>query len=80
MTIKRYCKVTIIEGEEEKLRSGYWSRQINSGGATIYGDNVKMGSAQIDYEDLLVVNPKRLGKLLEFMRFLEPIKLEHTGS
>jgi hypothetical protein len=77
MSEKRYCKVVIIEGEESKLRST-WARELSSSGATIYADGVRYGSMQIDYEDLLLMNPESLGRILEQMKNLKPIKLQEV--
>jgi len=75
MAQKRFCKVVIIEGEEDRLRDA-WSREINTGGATMYADGVRYGSAQVDLEDLLLVAQDKVQNLLVRMGGLRPVELE----
>lgn len=77
MAIKRFCKVVIFEGEEDRLRSAY-SREITSDGAMIFADGVKYGSAQIEFANLQAVHPKGMSRLLEIMAALTPPKLENV--
>ncbi len=69
MAFKRFAKLIIYEGEEDRLRSAY-ADLITSGGTILHADGTIMAVVPISNEDLFVMHPKAVQGILKKIQAL----------